>query len=205
MKKRVLLSGILVLGLVSVWASRLEAERPKLKGSTPRILLASADLQAVKIEPLKTLDKTSVYQLTLSLREGQEFLRGAEVEYEIHALDGSALGGGMFTVDQQMLTSGGNTLTVLTGFSGLKLSPQQLMIFKLADPGFAQTRPQASGRSAEKQIITDTCTTFCDRCGDRAESLCTNGASTYSCECSETSRSCEFTCQSGSGTSKPPV
>jgi hypothetical protein len=111
----------------------------------------------------------------------------------------------MFSVEQQMLSPGRNELTVLTGFSGMKLHDRQLMLFKLVEPIFTPSKPPASGGPSEKQIITDTCTTFCDTCGDRAESLCTSGASTYSCECSDTSRSCEFTCQSGGSPAKPPV
>ena len=203
--RQVVLSGVFLLGLASAYVMHLDAApRVSQDPPSPRILLVSSELQAVKIEPLKTLDRTSVYQLTIALREDQKFQPGTIVEYEVHATDGTAVGGGMFSVEQQMLSPGGDTLTVLTGFSGMKLHSRQLMLFKLAEAIFTPSRPPSGGPS-EKQIITDTCTTFCDSCGDRAEALCTSGASTYSCECSDTSRSCEFTCQSGGSPAKPPV
>jgi hypothetical protein len=175
--------------------------------SSPRFLLASAELESVKIEPLKTLDRAAVYQLTVALRQGQKLLPGMEVEYEVHAIDGMAIGGGMFAVHQEMLAPGGNSLSVLTGFGGLKLHPRQLIIFKLGDPGFTPEKPAEHGPLAgqNKQVITDTCTTFCDRCADNAGSLCSQGAGTYSCNCSDVSRSCEFTCQSTSGVPTKPA
>ncbi|HEV2845072.1 MAG TPA: hypothetical protein VG477_09525, partial [Thermoanaerobaculia bacterium] len=99
--------------------------------ASPRVLLASADLESVKLEPLKTLDKTEVYQLSIALREGEKLLPGMEVEYEVHAIDGAAVGGGLFSVTQEMLASGGNSLSVLTGLGGLNLSSRHLLIFKL--------------------------------------------------------------------------
>lgn len=177
--------------------------------SSPRLLVASADLESVTIEPLETLDRAAVYQLTVALREGQELQPGMEVVYEVHAMDGTAVGGGMFAVTQGMLGPDGNNLSVLTGFGGLKLNSQQLVIFKLTDPGLTPARPREGGRlpGTSKQIITDTCTTFCDRCADNAGSLCSQGAASYSCNCSDLSRSCTFTCQSSTSgqPSKPAV
>jgi len=53
----------------------------------------------------------------------------------------------------------------------------------------------------EPQIV-DTCTTFCDRCADKATSTCgSGGVQSYSCNCGDANRSCTVSCQSG----KPPV
>lgn len=118
------------------WALGESPRTSRMEGwASPRILLASANLESVKLEPLKTVDKTEVYQLSLALREGKRLLPGMEVQYEVHAIDGAAVGGGMFSVTQEMLTSGGNALSVLTGLGGLNLSSRHLLIFKLNDPG----------------------------------------------------------------------
>ncbi len=164
--------------------------------SSPRMLLASSELEAVKLDPVKTLDGTAVYRLTAALRNGQEFTEGTELQYEVRAGDGTSLGGGRFTVSAEMLAPGGNSLSVLTGLGGLRPDSRQLILVTLARPPF----------DFEKNI-TDTCTTFCDRCSDNAKDLCSNGASSYSCNCADTTRSCTFTCQSSSSgqPTKPPV
>lgn len=109
--------------------------------TSPRILLASTELQSVKVAPLDTLDQTSVYELTVGLPEGQAFAPGTMVEYEIYAVDGTALGGGLFLVTPKMTDPRSNTLTALTGFGGIKLQPQQVMIFKLLAAGGTAPRP----------------------------------------------------------------
>lgn len=169
--------------------------------SSPRILLSSTDLQSVRIALLETLDLSPVYEITVALPEGQTFSPGTLVDYEIRGMDGTALGGGMFLAAPKMIGPLGNTLTAHTGFSGLKLDPRQVVFFKLLGAGYPAPRRTAESPQPEKQVITDTCTTYCDLCGDKAALLCSHGVSTFSCSCSDSSRMCSFSCQSGG----PPV
>lgn len=156
---------------------------------------ARSGAPASEVEPVETLDGTRVYQLTL--HPAQPLAAGAVVEYLILAADGVVAGGGQFSVRPDMMTPDGNAVSVLTGFGGLDMSLGYRIVADITKAG-----PERSPRSLTGAQITDTCTTFCDRCSDKAASLCTNGVATYNCGCSGESRNCNYTCFAGS---KPPV
>lgn len=55
------------------------------------------------------------------------------------------------------------------------------------------------GRALPKNSISlkvpiSSCTTFCDRCADRASNLCSQGVESYSCSCTQETASCSFKC-----------
>ena len=164
-------------------------------------LAASADARSVPrsivtadVQPVETLDGSRIYRLTVHF-DGKP-LTDTMVEYQILSSGGAVAGGGMFTVQPEMVTSDGDAVTALTGFGGLEMSLGYRVVAEVTGTGRS-----TSVKSITESQITDTCTTFCDRCSDKAAALCANGVSTYSCSCASESRSCNFTC----GSSKPQV
>ena len=155
----------------------------------PGSVLASADVQ-----PVETLDGTRVYRLTVNL--SRPLPPEAVVEYLVLSASGAVAGGGSFAVRPDMMAADSDAVSVLTGFGGMDMSPGHRVVAEVVDSS------QRSAKPATESQITDTCTVFCDRCSDKAASLCTNGVATYSCSCSGDSRSCNYTCFSGG---KPPV
>jgi hypothetical protein len=91
-----------------------------------------------------------------------------------------------------MIEPHSGSVTVLAGFTGIKIQPGQSVLARFIDDELT-VKPMA------KQF-TDTCTTFCDRCSDKAEAVCNNGVSTLNCSCGDSARTCSYTCFS-----KPPV
>lgn len=153
---------------------------------------------APEVERMDTLDGARVYQLTIHLT--QPLPPGAAIEYLILSADGVVAGGGQFSVRPDMMTPEGNAVSVLSGFGGLDMSLGYRIVADVID--VIKASPERSPRSLTGAQITDTCTTFCDRCADKAASLCTNGVATYNCSCSGESRNCNYTCLAGG---KPPV
>lgn len=171
---------------------------PAAFAETPQVVLRSQALAAAEIESVPTLDDTRVYRLRVDL-DSRKLVPGALVEYEVLRADGEAVAGGIFTASSGMINADGDTLTVLTGFGGLELSPRHQVVVKLVDPLTSRQPGGDVRRIAEPQIV-DTCTLFCDRCSEKAGTLCANGVETYSCSCSGEDRSCSFKCNS-----RPPV
>ena len=155
---------------------------------------ASRSIAPADVQLVETLDGSRMYRLTVQLDNKPS--ADTTVEYQILTAGGVVAGGGMFTVRPDMMSPDGEAVTALTGFGGLDMSLGYRVVAEVA----GASRGSAVKSIAEAQI-TDTCTTFCDRCSDKAASLCTNGVSTYRCSCASESRSCNFTC----GSSKPPV
>lgn len=185
--------------------------QPLAAGPVPRVVANSESLRlqvtGAQLDRLETLDRAPVYRLELRLAERPATLAGVEVEYEVLADDGRALGGGMFTLHSGMLAPGGEALNVLTGFGGLDLGAANLLLVRLSDggglpPRGPRSRAGAAAAPPANPQIVDTCTTFCDKCAGNAENLCGSaGTQSYTCSCSDGSRSCSFTCRTG----KPQV
>src|SRR5215213_5511688 len=172
--------------------------------AVPFILVAASSAQplqvvsksevsvAGEVEAIETLDATPLYRLTVNL-DPRRHSTGTTVEYEIRTAAGSAAGGGMFTIRPEMLSADGDSLSVLTGFGGLELGAGSRVVIQLVD--LASAGPSAGPkRAVGASGIVDTCTTYCDRCADKAQALCDQGVSTYSCGCDAESRTCNFTC-----------
>lgn len=157
---------------------------------------ASRSIAPADVQLVETLDGSRIYRLTVQLGDKPSDSAADTVEYQVLTAGGVVAGGGMFTVRPDMMTPDGEAVTALTGFGGLDMSLGYRVVAEVT----GASRGSAVKSIAEQQI-TDTCTTFCDRCSDKAAPLCTNGVSTYSCSCASESRSCNFTC----GSSKPPV
>lgn len=170
---------------------------PVAWAQSPQVVARSQFITAGEIHTVETLDGTRVYRLTVELGS-QKPPAGATVEYEILNAAGSALGGGMFTVDPEMLSTDGASVTVLTGFGGLDLGSGHTIVVKLREPDLTPAkRPADMKRAVEESGITDTCTYFCDRCSEKAGTLCNLGVQTYNCSCDNDSRTCHFTCYKG--------
>ena len=167
------------------------------RAQSPKVVAKTEFVTAGKIEAVETLDETNVYRFTVEL--GQSLPAGANVEYEIQDSRGAVLGGGMFTVSPEMLNADRDAVTVLTGFGGLKLGPQHRIVVKLGvlDPAPEKPAARVKRLAGESGPITHTCTSYCDRCAEKAGSLCNLGVQTYNCSCDGESRSCHFTCYRG--------
>ena len=99
----------------------------------------------------------------------------------------------MFTIRPEMLSADGDSISVLTGFGGLELGAGSRIVVQLVDLASAAP-PAGPKRAIGASGIVDTCTTYCDRCADKAQVLCNQGVSTYACSCDGESRTCNFTC-----------
>jgi len=132
-----------------------------------------------------TVDGTPVYKIRFDLAGPRKPLHGVMVEYEIQDASGAALGGGSFLVRPAMIDPRSGSVTVLAGFTGIKIQPGQLVLARFVDDELA-ANPTA------KQF-TDTCTTFCDHCSDKADAVCTNGVNNLNCSCGDSARSCSYT------------
>jgi hypothetical protein len=201
MMRRILLLvvALLAVGTIAVELQLAEASprSPRIEGSpSPRFFLESPEIESAELKPVHALDGTSLYRLNLTFGELRKPLSSLNVEYEIRGVDGTTAGGGMFTVAPEMLTPDKKGVSVLTGFGGLKVTPKHLLLVRVGELGYAPEE----GRNQEKNI-TDTCTTYCDACADKAAALCSQGVNTYSCSCGPDTRACTFSCQSG----KPQV
>jgi hypothetical protein len=150
---------------------------------------------AGEVEAIETLDATRLYRLTLHL-DPRRHSAGTTVEYEISTAAGDAAGGGMFTIRPEMLNANGDSMSVLTGFGGLELGAGSRIAVQLMDVA-APTPREDPKRVIGATGIVDTCTSFCDRCAEKADAICDQGVSTYSCGCEAESRKCDFTCYRG--------
>lgn len=147
------------------------------------------------VEPVETLDGTRVYHLTVHFM--QPLPADAAIEYLILSADGTIAGGGQFSVRPDMVAPEGDAVSMLTGFGGLDMSRGYRIVAEVT-----RAIPERTRKALTESQITDTCTTFCDRCSDKAVAVCTNGVSTYNCGCSGESRTCNYSCFGGG---KPPV
>lgn len=176
---------------------------PAAIAQLPQVVVSSPAFAAAEIESVHTLDGTRVYRLTVDA-DSRKLSAGTVVEYEILMADGTAAGGGMFTASPAMMSADGETLSALTGLGGLELSPRHQVLVKLAELTSPSADFPPGGRHPAERIvepqIVDTCTFFCDRCSEKASSLCSNGVQTYTCSCSGEDRSCSFNCST-----RPPV
>ena len=161
-----------------------------LSAQQPQVVVKSQLIAAGEVQRVETVDSTRLYRLTVDVASSKPAI-GANVEYEILTASGAALGGGMFTVGPEMLDAQNETLSVLTGFGGLELGADHVIVVRLVPPDGPKRAVGGSGG------IVDTCTTYCDRCSEKAGTLCNLGVLTYSCSCSGESRSCNFTCYRG--------
>ncbi len=158
----------------------------------PQVVTSSEVSVAGEVEVVENLDAIPLYRLTVNLDPRRHSV-GTNVEYEILTAPGIGAGGGMFTIRPEMLSADGRSISVLTGFGGLELGAASRVVIKLVDlesgasPGNPKRVIGASG-------IVDTCTSYCDRCADKATALCDQGVTTYECGCDGESRSCKFTC-----------
>lgn len=150
---------------------------------------------AGEVEAIETLDDTRLYRLTVDL-DSREHSSGTSVEYEIFTAAGAAAGGGMFTIRPEMLSADGSSLSVLTGFGGLELGAGSRILVQLVDVASAPPAGPKRAIGASGPIV-DTCTSFCDRCYEKAQALCNQGVSTLNCGCESESRTCNFTCYRG--------
>lgn len=158
----------------------------------PQVVTRSEVSIAGEVETIETLDDTRLYRLTVNL-DSRRPSTGLGVEYEIFTASGVAAGGGMFTIRPEMLSADGGSISVLTGFGGLELGSGSRIVVQLVDPASSPS-PAGPKRAVGASGIVDTCTTYCDRCADKAQAICDQGVSTYSCSCDGESRSCNFTC-----------
>ncbi|HVG08451.1 MAG TPA: hypothetical protein VNM67_12150 [Thermoanaerobaculia bacterium] len=161
----------------------------------PQVVTRSEVVAAGEIEAVDTLDATRLYRLTVNL-DPRRHSTGTSVEYEILTAAGAAAGGGMFTIRPEMLNADGDSLSVLTGFGGLELGAGSRIAVQLMDAASAAP-PAGPKRVIGSSGIVDTCTSFCDRCSEKAKAICDQGVSTYSCGCDAESRTCDFTCYRG--------
>jgi hypothetical protein len=159
---------------------------------SPQVVFKSEVNVAGAVEAVETLDATRLYRLTVNLDPRRHSI-GTNVEYEIFNAAGAAVGGGMFTVRPEMLSADGDSISVLTGFGGLGLGAGSRVVIQLVDLA-SEGPPAGPKRVVGASGIVDTCTTYCDRCADKAQALCDQGVSTYSCGCDAESRTCNFTC-----------
>lgn len=179
MRSGITIAGLSVLFLASMVAAQM-----------PQVVVRSHLMTAGEVQRVETVDSTRLYRLTVNVESSKPVI-GANVEYEILTASGAALGGGMFTVRPEMLDAHNETLSVLTGFGGLELGAEHAILIKLVPPDSLKRAVGGAGG------IVDTCTTYCDRCSEKAGSLCNLGVQTYSCSCSGETRSCNFTCYRG--------
>jgi hypothetical protein len=162
----------------------------------PRIVANSytekVTVTGAAIEPVPTVDGTPLYKIRFDLAGSRTTPRDVMVEYEIQDSGGAVLGGGSFLVRSDMIDPHSGSVTVLAGFTGIKVQPGQLVLARFVDDELA-------AKSPAKQF-TDTCTTFCDHCSDKAEAVCVNGVSSLNCSCGDNARTCSYSCAS-----RPPV
>ena len=178
------------LGLVLL-AGLLAASAPALaqRGRRAPQLVASSQAKNLavvggEIELVDTADRSPLYRLRFELSDGQQPLAELGVEYELQdVVSQSVLGGGFFTVRPSMIDRRGREVTALVGFDGVELRQNHLVLARLVDAPWAP-----------KSGITDTCTTFCDHCSDKAEAVCTAGVAELNCNCSDNHRTCSYKC-----------
>lgn len=111
----------------------------------PQVVTRSEVSEAGRVEVVDTLDSAPLYRLTVNLDPKSSRI-GMSVEYEIFTASGTALGGGMFTIEPKMLSPGGGSLSVLTGFGGLELEDGSRIVVQVVDP--ASTEAPANPRRA---------------------------------------------------------
>ena len=164
------------------------AVTPAVLAQSPHVEVRSQSIASGEVELLPTLDGARVYRFTVDL-DFRNLAPGAVIDYEVRSATGAAAGGGMFTVSPDMMNADGK-VSVLTGFAGLEFKPGDVILVKLADLNLAPPDPSKPKKLVANAFgIVDTCTTYCDRCADKAGTLCNLGVVTFNCSCSGETRS----------------
>ena len=158
----------------------------------PLVVTKSEVAVAGEVEKVETLDSTPVYRFTVNLDPARHPV-GTNVEYVVYTDKGVAAGGGMFTIRPEMLSADGRSLSVLAGFWGVELGADSKIVVQLADLASSLPGPSPK-RAVGASGITDTCTSYCDRCAEKTQLVCPEGVKTYSCGCASESRTCNFEC-----------
>jgi hypothetical protein len=159
----------------------------------PQVVTRSEVSVAGQIEAVENLDDIPLYRLTVNLDPRRHSV-GTNVEYEIYTAAGVGAGGGMFTIRPEMLSADGGSISVLTGFGGLELGSGSRVVVQLVNLASAASPADPKRAVGASDGIVDTCTSYCDRCAEKAAALCDQGVTTYECGCDAESRTCKFTC-----------
>lgn len=156
----------------------------------PLVVTRSEVSVAGDVEKIETLERAPLYRFTVNL-DPDRHSAGTNVEYVVYTDKGVAAGGGMFTIRPEMLSADGRSLSVLAGFWGLDLGADSKIAVQLANLTSSSPGPK---RAVGAGGITDTCTTYCDRCAEKTQLVCPEGVKTYTCSCASESRTCNFEC-----------
>jgi len=194
MKVRIALA--LLLTLVTLNGMQLLAQDEStgrtVNAQIDKALSPFVELKEMRIERLRTLDKSRMYRLSVDLVSfSPEPLKNVIVEYAIRDSSGFTKAGGSFAVQNDLEPFATTSWSALTSFGNVDITE---------DDGFFVTGLIAAdsvtrgARGGFFKMVIENCSVFCENCAERASSLCTAGVATFNCICEGENRSCNFTC-----------
>lgn len=119
--------------------------------------------------------------------DGIGFLRAVQLAVTLQQADGLVRSYVQYVVAADLDPGESRYVTRTLPFPAFREGDRILVAPELLAPQSSQ------GRVFEKNGPAQ-CSTYCDRCADKAAALCSHGVETYSCSCKEGSYVCTFDC-----------